>query len=115
MQLNFINTLPCNINVNYYVRNGTNGKAQLNTTSPTFATPFLEAFKDIDVEASLAEPGNCLGLGSDSSTGLVPLGYANETQGYSVLITSRGGQLIVTRLVEPEQLEKSIIGQPLLG
>jgi len=119
MQLNFINTLPCDVNVNYYAAADENGTAQLNTTSRTYATPFLTTVDDIIVEAALVEPALCkLGGGFDvgsGSTGLVSLGYANETQGYSVLITLRDGQLAVTRLLDPEQLTKSDIGKPLLG
>ena len=122
MQLNFINTLPCDVNVNYYVADDENGTAQLNTTSRTFATPFLTTVDDVIVEATLVDPGNCIlqlgdgsgGVGS-GTTGLVSLGYANETQGYSVLITLRDSQLVATRLLDPEQLAKSDVGKPLLG
>ena len=121
MQLNFINTLPCDVNVNYYAAADENGTAQLNTTSRTFATPFLTTVDDIIVEAALVDPVSCnlqLGGGFDvgsGSTGLVSLGYANQTEGYSVLITLRDGQLVATRLLDPEQLTKSDIGKPLLG
>ena len=120
MQLNFINTLPCDVNVFYYptvddkVENAT---ALLNTTNPTFATEFLNVVDDVVMEAIVVDPGNCLLLASDSdgSTGLVHLGNATETHGYSVLITLRNGQLVATRIVEEEQLEKSVNGNPSLG
>ena len=120
MQLNFINTLPCDVNVNYYVAPDENGTALLNTTSRIYATPFLSTVDDIVVEAALVVPAYCnsqldngFNMGS-GTTGLVSLGYANETQGYSVLITLRDGQLVATRLLDPEQLAKSDIGKPLL-
>lgn len=121
MQLNFINTLDCDVNVNYYVRmNGTyiKGTAELNQTHPTIATEFLPALKEVDIEASLANPGNCLEFGSgvsDGNTVFAQLGSPGEMEGYSVLITIREGKLAATRLVEPEQLKKSVSGQPLLG
>ena len=117
MQLNFINTLDCDVNLNYYVRGDINGTAQFNQTYPTFATDFLPAFKEVDIEATLANPGSCLELGPDPSGSTVSaqIGSPNGTEGYSVLITIRQGKLAVTRLVKPEQLKKSVTGQPLLG
>ena len=103
------------MNVNYYaVENGT---AQLNTTYPTYATDFLKTVDNIAIEAYVDDPASCseLGPGSIGNTGLVEIGYANETQGYSVLITVRGGELVATRIIYPETLAKSELGFPSLG
>jgi len=125
IQLNFINTLQCDVNVNYYYaeegeeKNGTVplGSILGKSDNPTFATDFLKTLDNITIEAFLDDPTSCsqINPGSDGNTGLVYLGPANEKEGYSVLITVRGGELKATRLLEPEKLEKSINGNPSVG
>ena len=105
------------MNINYYIAEDQIGTAQLNSTYPTFATDFLKTVDNITIEAFLDDPTNCPQISSDSdgNTGLIYLGPAKQEEGYSVLITSRGGELKATRLLEPEKLEKSINGNPSLG
>ena len=73
----------------------------------------LEAEREIIVAAFL-ENGNCGNfIQLDGfKTGEVNLGKGNGTKGYSILITVREKNLIITRLNEEEQLEKSNTGDP---
>jgi len=111
MQLNFINTLPCPVNVIYKVSDK-NEELMLQGNKYEFAQD-LEAGKEIIVAAFL-ENGNCGNfIQLDGfETGEVNLGKGNGTKGYSILITVREKNLIITRLNEEEQLEKSNTGDP---
>ena len=72
----------------------------------------LEAEKEIIVTASLGN-GNCGNIQFDgTTTGEVNLGNGTETLGYSILITERDNNLIITRMNEEEQLDKSESGDP---
>jgi hypothetical protein len=111
MQLNFINTLPCKVNVKYAVSDK-NGELVLEGNQYEFAQD-LEAEQDIIVRAYL-ESGDCSNFIqlNGFETGEVNLGKGNGTQGYSVLITERDNNLTITRLDKEEQLEKSNTGDP---
>jgi hypothetical protein len=111
MQLNFINTLPCKVNVEYEVTEK-NGNFELGGFMYEFAQD-LEAEKDIIVRAYL-DKKDCAGYTEfvNIDTGTVSLGTGNGTQGYSILITGRDKNLTITRLNEAEQLEKSNTGDP---
>ncbi|XP_046443386.1 solute carrier family 15 member 1-like [Daphnia pulex] len=111
MQLNFINTLPCKVNVKYAVSDK-NGELVLEGNKYEFAQD-LEAEQEIIVRAYL-ESGDCSNFIqlNGFETGEVNLGKGNGTQGYSVLITERDNNLTITRLDKEEQLEKSNTGDP---
>ena len=112
MQLNFINTLPCEVNVEYQVTDA-NDKFMLNANTYKFAQD-LEAEKDIIVRASLnnSNCGNYNIQFDGIDTGKVNLGNGTGTKGYSILITERANNLIITRLNNQEQLDKSETGDP---
>ena len=114
MQLNFINTLPCPVNVSYAVGGQHNESISLNETLRNIETTFLPANQDIAVEASLTG-NNCGGITVNTFTWKGSLGSGGEQHGYSVLITLRGGNLVVARLNDPNRLEKSNSGQPMIG
>ncbi|XP_046631111.1 solute carrier family 15 member 2-like [Daphnia pulicaria] len=111
MQLNFINTLPCNVSVVYGVSEK-NGNFELQGNMYEFVQD-LEAEKDIIVRAFLDKP-DCAGYTQfvNIDTGIVSLGTGDGTQGYSILITEREKNLTITRLNKEEQLEKSNTGDP---
>lgn len=115
IQLNFINTLPCEVNVEYQVTDA-NEKFALDANTYKFAQD-LEAEKDIIVRASLNNK-NCgdYNIQFDGiDTGNVNLGNGTGTKGYSILITERANNLIITRLNNEEQLEKSVSGLPFVA
>ncbi len=114
MQLNFINTLPCPVNVSYAVGGQHNESISLNETSRNIETTFLPANQDIAVGASLTG-NNCGGITVNTSNWKGSLGSGGEQHGYSALITLRGGNLVVARLNDPTRLEKSNSGQPMIG
>jgi hypothetical protein len=111
MQLNFINTLPCTVSVEYGV-SGKNGSFELKGKMYEFVQD-LEADQDIAVRASLKNQ-DCASYTQfvNIDTGTVNLGKGEGTQGYSILITGRDNNLAITRLNEAEQLEKSNTGDP---
>jgi solute carrier family 15 oligopeptide transporter 1 len=111
MQLNFINTLPCKVNVEYEVTEK-NGNFELQGNMYEFVQD-LEAEQDIIVRAFLDKP-DCAGYTQfvNIDTGIVSLGIGDGTQGYSILITERENNLTITRLDKEEQLEKSNTGDP---
>jgi hypothetical protein len=111
MQLNFINTLRCNVSVVYGVSEK-NGNFELQGNMYEFVQD-LEAEKDIIVRAFLDKP-DCAGYTQfvNIDTGIVSLGTGDGTQGYSILITERENNLTITRLDKEEQLEKSNTGDP---
>jgi hypothetical protein len=114
MQLNFINTLPCKVNIEYEVSDQTD-KFALEGNMYKFAQD-LGADQDIMVRAFLDEP-NCANYiqFDDIDTGKEYLGTGNGTFGYSILITERGNNLTITRLNNEEQLEKSDTGDPFVA
>lgn len=114
MQLNFINTLPCQVNVSYTVGGQHNESISLNETIRNIETKFLPAKQDIDVEASL-NGNSCGGIPVNPINWKGSLGSAGEKHGYSVLITLRESNLVVARLNDPTSLEKSNSGQPMIG
>lgn len=113
MQLNFINTLPCNVDVEYSVgeKNST-GPITISAQSYHFEQN-LEANKTIYARASLKN-GNCADFiqFEDTNTETVQLGIGYGTLGYSILITERDNKLVITRVKNEEQLEKSDSGDP---
>ncbi|KAI9551403.1 hypothetical protein GHT06_021736 [Daphnia sinensis] len=115
MQLNFINTLPCQVNVTYRVADK-NGELFVKANEYEFVQD-LEADKDIFASAFLENPdcGGYLNFNVGFNTGEVNLGKGNGTQGYSILITERENELTITRLNKEEQLEKSDTGDPLVA
>ena len=115
IQLNFINTLPCEVNVEYQVTDA-NEKFALDANTYKFAQD-LEAEKDIIVRASLnnSNCGNYNIQFDGIDTGKVNLGNGTGTKGYSILITERAKNLIITRLNNEEQLEKSVSGLPFVA
>jgi hypothetical protein len=108
MQLNFINTLPCKVNVKYAVSDK-NGELVLEGNQYEFAQD-LEAEQDIIVRAYL-ESGDCSNFIqlNGFETGEVNLGKGNGTQGYSVLITERDNNLTITRLDNQQDIAFDII------
>lgn len=114
MQLNFINTLPCSVNLQYSVAGNHNKSVTLDEVIRNNATDFLPALQNIEAEASLVGV-SCGDLAVVNPTWKGSLGSAGDTHGYSVLVTLRGGNLVVSRLNEPTNLKKSIEGQPALG
>lgn len=112
MQLNFINTLPCQVNVTYRVKDK-NGDLSIKANEYEFVQD-LEADQDIFASAFLenADCGGYLQFNGGFSTGEVRLGKGNGTKGYSILITERENELTITRLNNEEQLDKSDTGDP---
>ena len=112
MQLNFINTLPCEVNVEYQVTDA-NEKFALDANTYKYAQD-QEAEKDSIVRASLnnSNCGNYNIQFDGIDTGNVNLGNGTGTKGYSILITERANNLIITRLNNEEQLDKSETGDP---
>lgn len=117
IQLNFINTLPCEVKVAYSVgkNNNTDPFITIGAQSYYFVQD-LEANQTIHARAYL-EDGDCAGFiqFEDFNTDTVELGTGYETFGYSILITGRDNQLIITRINKEEQLEKSESGDPLVA
>ena len=119
-QLNFINTLPCPVNLTYLVGTGeTSGqKIFLNDTLRYNATDFFAANEIIRVDGILqmTEGNKCGELTVNTSSIMnVDLGKGTEEEGYAVVITLRENQLTVVRLNEPEHLKKSDNGQAIIG
>lgn len=115
MQLNFINTLPCRVNINYQVTDK-NGSLSIYANEYEFVQD-LEAQQDIIVRAFL-ENQDCAGyiqFDGGFDTGNVNLGKGMGTQGYSILITERENNLTITRLNNEEQLDKSDTGDPFVA
>uniref|UniRef100_A0A0P4YAT7 Oligopeptide transporter 1 n=2 Tax=Daphnia magna TaxID=35525 RepID=A0A0P4YAT7_9CRUS len=112
MQLNFINTLPCQVNVTYRVTDK-NGDLSIKANKYEFVQD-LEADQDIFASAFLenADCGSYLQFNGGFSTGEVKLGKGGGTKGYSILITERENELTITRLNNEEQLDKSDTGDP---
>uniref|UniRef100_A0A0P5N991 Oligopeptide transporter 1 n=1 Tax=Daphnia magna TaxID=35525 RepID=A0A0P5N991_9CRUS len=112
MQLNFINTLPCQVNVTYRVTDK-NGDLSIKANKYEFVQD-LEADQDIFASAFLenADCGGYLQFNGGFSTGEVKLGKGGGTKGYSILITERENELTITRLNNEEQLDKSDTGDP---
>ncbi|XP_045033705.1 solute carrier family 15 member 1 isoform X2 [Daphnia magna] len=112
MQLNFINTLPCQVNVTYRVTDK-NGDLSIKANEYEFVQD-LEADQDIFASAFLenADCGGYLQFNGGFSTGEVKLGKGGGTKGYSILITERENELTITRLNNEEQLDKSDTGDP---
>ncbi|KAK4036170.1 hypothetical protein OUZ56_028236 [Daphnia magna] len=112
MQLNFINTLPCQVNVTYRVTDK-NGDLSIKANEYEFVQD-LEADQNIFASAFLenADCGGYLQFNGDFSTGEVRLGKGGGTKGYSILITERENELTITRLNNEEQLDKYYTGDP---
>ncbi|XP_057379153.1 solute carrier family 15 member 1-like [Daphnia carinata] len=115
MQLNFINTLPCQVTVTYRVTDK-NGDLVVNANEYKFVQD-LEADKDIFATASLENPdcGSYIQFTGGFNTGEVNLGKGKGTKGYSILITERENNLTITRVNNEEQLEKSDTGDPFVA
>jgi len=118
-QLNFINTLPCPVNVTYRV--GTEGTydqlISLDDTLRYNATDFFPADQTITVDGTLQlTNGKCgdLTVNTASLTN-VNLGKGVEDEGYAVLITLRQNALQIVRLNETEHLKKSDNGNPMIA
>ena len=118
-QLNFINTLPCPVNVTYRV--GTEGTydqlISLDDTLRYNATDFFPADQTITVDGILQlTNGRCgdLTVNTASLTN-ADLGNGVEDEGYAVLITLRQNALQIVRLNETEHLKKSDNGNPMIA
>ena len=108
--MNFINTLPCQVNINYYVADK-NGKLELNATQYDFVQD-LAADQEIMARAILTDQ-NCSSIYFENyDTGDISLGKGNETKGFSILITERDKNITMVRFDTEEQLEKSNSGDP---
>lgn len=111
MQLNFINTLPCDVDIHYKI--GTHS-AELSLKPTNFAiVENLPAGETIMILKAIANGNNCTALANELET--VELGTGNGKSSYSVLITQRNYNMTVFRMNQEEQIEKSVSGDPLLG
>jgi len=110
-QLNFINTLPCQVNVDYVIDDVARS-LNLNATGYSFERDLKDG--NIDVSVRLVAP-LCGGIQfvEPQWTGRI---HGNSTKAFSVVISDgRNGTLEVTRMLEEEPLKKSISGQPRVG
>jgi len=118
-QLNFINTLPCPVNLTYRLE-GTDDYTRQTSLNETFrynATDFFPANKIITVDGTLQlTDGKCgdLTVNTASLTN-VDLGKGIENEGYAVLITLRQNALTIVRLNDTEHLKKSDNGNPMIA
>lgn len=112
MQLNFINSLPCSVNVSYTVGGTPYPPMRLNETFRGNATEFLPAEKMVEAEAFL---DSCTGINVLEPNWKGDLGFPQEENGFSVLITVRENKLVLTRMLGPARLSKSDVGQPMIG
>ena len=108
IQLNFINTFPCEVNVDYSVANE-NNTIPINALSYEFVQD-LKANQTIYARAVFKD-SSCADL-LEHDTGTIELGKGSETLGYFIIITERDSKLVIARLNNEEQLEKSEMGQP---
>ena len=116
MQLNFINTLPCPVNLSYTTGSHHQESIILDDKIRNFATEFLPALEEISAEVSFTDGNDCNGLAvGNSNSRKTLLGKGESTEGYAVLITLRDGNLVLTRLNDATHLKKSISGEPMLG
>lgn len=116
MQLNFINTLPCQVNIEYNIGASQNTNILLNATQYEFVQD-LKADETILARAYLTSKdcGPYVQFEEGYDTGFIDLGVGSKTLGYSILITERDMNLTMTRLQHEEQLEKSTSGNPLVA
>jgi len=107
-QLNVVNTLPCPVNVTYTAANQARS-FQLNAT--TFSFEYHLEDRPIAFETTV--PKTCADIVFRQSTwsGFID---GSSAKGYSVIITVRDDDLLVTRLSSEEPLGKSATGKPRL-
>lgn len=111
MKLNFINTLPCNLDIRYDV----GGHSANLTLDPNhFVTvESLPAEETITVSRAIAEGENC--TLKENVLRYIDLGRGNQKAAYSVLITHWNYEIAIARMNKEEQIEKSYSGDPLVG
>ena len=116
-QLNFINTLPCPVNLMYRVGTDSNLPISLNETFRYNATDFFAADENIRLNGTLQlTDGKCGNLTVNTDSVLnVDLGKGVGDEGYAVLITMRGNNLTIVRLNDTEHLKKSDNGNPMIA
>ncbi|XP_046443391.1 peptide transporter family 1-like isoform X5 [Daphnia pulex] len=110
-QLNFINTLPCPINISY-----TGGVDQVkwievNATSYSFERNLKD--QPIEVTAQLINPVcGQVNFSTPTWTGTIK---GASTKAFSVVATGHNGTLDLVRMDKEEPLDKSSTGQPRVG
>ena len=111
MKLNFINTLPCNLDIHYSI-----GGHPANLTlvpNQIITVENLLAEETITVLHAIAEGEKCTLNGKYLND--IDLGRGNQKASYSVLITHINNELAIARMNKEEQIEKSFSGDPLVG
>lgn len=111
MQLNFINTLPCDVDIRYDI-GAHSANLKVNATH-SITVENLPAGEMITILEAIAKGENC-SLSRDHVTN-VDLGASNEKSSYSVLIILRNGEMTIFRMNKEEQIEKSVSGDPFVG
>lgn len=111
MKLNFINTLPCDVEIRYEI--GSHSADLMLNPSHFVIVENLPANETIMILRSVARGENCSLLSTELSD--VDLGKGHHKASYSVFITHLNYDMKVFRMNKEEQIEKSFSGDPLLG
>ena len=110
MKLNFVNTLPCDVEMSYKV-GIESGNFKVNATNYAILEDLPSEETILILNATAKNGAECETI----SFRQVNLGTGVEKLGYSVLISSYGAVMFVLRMNENEQIEKSVSGEPYLG
>jgi solute carrier family 15 oligopeptide transporter 1 len=116
-QLDFVNTLPCRVDISYAYDNQ-EIEFQLNKTYPsTYVIDQLFEYKvDQNISVKAVADQECGDITMEKSTfnGVFYLAPESEKQGFSVIATVRNKTLVLTRISQPVPLTKSESGDPKL-
>lgn len=111
-QLNFINTLPCPINISYVHPNQTTKWIEMSAHSFTFQRDLEDQL--IPVRAHLSSGSACGGI-EFSETEWSGTIQGASMKAFSVIITARAGRLELVRMSKEDPLRKSSSGRPRIG
>ena len=111
MKLNFINTLPCELELRYDIGEISSGI----TLEPNdFITEEnLPANEKIMILKAIAKGENCSLV--ENQLYDIDLGKTQQKSSYSILIAHQNYKMVIFRMNKEEQIEKSSSGDPLVG
>uniref|UniRef100_A0A0P5IK34 Oligopeptide transporter 1 n=1 Tax=Daphnia magna TaxID=35525 RepID=A0A0P5IK34_9CRUS len=110
-QLNFVNTLPCPVDISYVHTNRPEKWFEINAKSFTFERDLSDG--PIQVKAILLSP-TCGNVNFSTPEWIGTIDGVG-TKAFSVIITGRNGKLEVARMNTEEPLDKANSGQPRVG
>ncbi|XP_032791790.2 solute carrier family 15 member 2 isoform X1 [Daphnia magna] len=110
-QLNFINTLPCPLNISY-INNNQVKWIEINATSYSFERNLNN--QSIDITAQLISSPACQQMNFTIPTWTGTIKGAS-TKAFSVIVTGHNSKLDLMRMENEEPLDKSSTGQPRVG